>query len=291
MAEALDYGEEWRIATVNHGDVAAVRFDLGFIWSVCVCNRRWMTTVGCGRWWWMTTMGCDGGVVAVGCDNDGPPKLMRRLWSKRINRTLLDMVCSMMSQTTLPRSFWDYALKSTARILNMVPTKKGCEALVKRDTLTKPDKLEPKSIKCIFVGYPKETIGYSFYYPPENKVFVARNAEFLENSLITQEASGSLEDLEIIQEEDTHPSLDTSVNHEEGDQEIDEPQSDINPIRRSTRTRRAPDRMCLYIDAEKHELGDLSEPANYKAALLDPESDKWLNAMNVEMQSMKDNEV
>ncbi|GJW24267.1 retrotransposon protein, putative, ty1-copia subclass [Tanacetum coccineum] len=49
--------------------------------------------------------------------------------------------------------------------------------------------------------------------------------------------------------------------------------------------------MCLYIDAEEHELGDLGEPANYKAALLDPESDKWLNAMNVEMQSMKDNEV
>nr|GEZ78176.1 hypothetical protein [Tanacetum cinerariifolium] len=38
--------------------------------------------------------------------------------------------------------------------------------------------------------------------------------------------------------------------------------------------------MCLYIDAEEHELGDL-----------DPESEKRLNAMNVEMQSMKDNEV
>nr|GFB26384.1 putative retrotransposon protein [Tanacetum cinerariifolium] len=49
--------------------------------------------------------------------------------------------------------------------------------------------------------------------------------------------------------------------------------------------------MCLCIDAEEHELGDLGEPANYKAALLDPESEKWLNAMNVEMQSMKDNEV
>nr|GEY51867.1 retrotransposon protein, putative, Ty1-copia subclass [Tanacetum cinerariifolium] len=49
--------------------------------------------------------------------------------------------------------------------------------------------------------------------------------------------------------------------------------------------------MCLYIDAEEHELGDLGEPANYKATLLDPESEKWLNAMNVEMQSMKDNEV
>nr|GFA95942.1 retrotransposon protein, putative, Ty1-copia subclass [Tanacetum cinerariifolium] len=140
-------------------------------------------------------------------------------------------------------------------------------------------------------GYPKETIGYSLYYQPENKVIVARNAKFLENSLIDQEASGSLEDLEIIQEEDTHPSLDTSLNHEEEDLEIDEPQSDIVPIRRSTRTRHAPDRMCLYIDCEEHELGDLGEPANYKAALLDQESEKWLNAMNVEMKSMRDNEV
>nr|GEU85638.1 hypothetical protein [Tanacetum cinerariifolium] len=49
--------------------------------------------------------------------------------------------------------------------------------------------------------------------------------------------------------------------------------------------------MCLYIDAEEHELGDLDEPTNYKAALLDLASEKWLNTMNVEMQSMKDNEV
>ncbi|GJY60726.1 retrotransposon protein, putative, ty1-copia subclass [Tanacetum coccineum] len=233
--------------------------------------------------------------------------------SERRNKTLLDMVRSMMSQTTLPKFFWDYALETAVRILNMVPTKKvektpyevwhgqapklsylkvwGCEALVKRDTLTKPDKLEPRSIKCIFIGYPKKTMRYSFYYPPENKVLVARNAEFLENSLITQEASGSLEDLEIIQEEDMHPSIDTSLNHEEDDLEIDEPQSDIIPIRRSTRTQNAPNRMCLYIDAKEHELGDLGEPANYKAALLDPESDKWLSAMNVEMQSIKDNKV
>nr|GEU96019.1 retrovirus-related Pol polyprotein from transposon TNT 1-94 [Tanacetum cinerariifolium] len=208
--------------------------------------------------------------------------------SERRNGTLLDMVRSMMSQTTLPKSFWDYALETAAPILNMVPTKKvektpyeawhgkapklsylkvwGCEALVKRDTLTKPNKLEPRSIKCIFVGYPKETMGYSFYYPPKNKVLVARNAEFLENSLIDQEAKGSLKDLEIIQKEDTHPSLDTSLNHEEEDLEIDEPQNDIVPIRRSTRIRHALDHMCLYIDAEDHELGDLREPANYKSA-------------------------
>nr|GEU32166.1 putative reverse transcriptase, RNA-dependent DNA polymerase [Tanacetum cinerariifolium] len=65
----------------------------------------------------------------------------------------------------------------------------------------------------------------------------------------------------------------------------------LTKLDKSTRTRHAPYRMYLYIDAEEHDLGDHGEPANYKAALLDPESNNWLNAMNVEMQSMKDNEV
>ncbi|GKB81448.1 retrotransposon protein, putative, ty1-copia subclass, partial [Tanacetum coccineum] len=38
--------------------------------------------------------------------------------------------------------------------------------------------------------YPKETMGYYFYYPPENKIFTAQNAEFFEDNLIVQEASG-----------------------------------------------------------------------------------------------------
>ncbi|GJS88156.1 zinc finger, CCHC-type containing protein [Tanacetum coccineum] len=49
-------------------------------------------------------------------------------------------------------------------------------------------------------------------------------------------------------------------------------------------TRHAPDRIYLNIEADEYELGDLNEPANYKVALLDPESDKWLNTMNVEIK-------
>ncbi|GKC46560.1 retrotransposon protein, putative, ty1-copia subclass, partial [Tanacetum coccineum] len=197
---------------------------------------------------------------------------------ERRNRTLLDMVRSMISQTTLPKSFWDYALEYPACILNMAPTKKGCKALVKRDTLTKPDKKEPRSFKCIFIGYPKEMMGYSFYNPSENKNFVARNAEFFESNLLDQDASGGIEDLEIIQEEDTNPSLDTSLNHEEDDQEIDEPQSDINPIHRSTRIRHPTDRLCLYINAEEHELGDHELPSNAKTV-----GHKWLFKKKTDM--------
>ncbi|GJT95837.1 hypothetical protein Tco_1091355 [Tanacetum coccineum] len=38
-------------------------------------------------------------------------------------------------------------------------------------------------------------------------------------------------------------------------------------------------------------VGDLGEPANYKAAMLDPESKKWVDVMNTEMQSMIDNMI
>nr|GEV75180.1 retrotransposon protein, putative, Ty1-copia subclass [Tanacetum cinerariifolium] len=168
---------------------------------------------------------------------------LRKHKHKRRNQTLLDMVRSIMNLITLPKSFCGYALKSAACFLNMVPTKKvermpyeiwhgkapklsylwvwGCEALVKRDT---PDKLDPRSIKCIFVGYPKEIMGYYFYYPPENKIFVAQNVEFFENSLIVQEASGSHgplkmseseKGIELIQEENTQLFENISEEHNE----------------------------------------------------------------------------
>nr|GEW55971.1 retrotransposon protein, putative, Ty1-copia subclass [Tanacetum cinerariifolium] len=105
---------------------------------------------------------------------------------ERRNRTLLDMVRSMMSQTTLPKSFWDYALETAARILNMVPTKK-----VKKTSYEVWHGKAPELSYLKVWGYPKETMGYSFYYQPKKKLLVARNAEFLENSLINLKASGS----------------------------------------------------------------------------------------------------
>ncbi|GKB72268.1 zinc finger, CCHC-type containing protein, partial [Tanacetum coccineum] len=106
-----------------------------------------------------------------------------------------------------------YALESATCILNMVPTKKF--------------ERKPYEIwygKAPKLSYLRETMGYYFYYPPENKIFVARNAEFFENSLIVQEASGSHGPLkmsrsderhELIQEEDTQPSKNTNEEHKE----------------------------------------------------------------------------
>ncbi|GJX70674.1 hypothetical protein Tco_0307845 [Tanacetum coccineum] len=168
------------------------------------------------------------------------------------------MVRSMMNLTTLPLSFWDYALESATRILNMVPTKKvdetqyelwygkvpnlsylkvwGCEALVKRDT---PDKLQQRLVKCIFIGYPKKTM----------------------------EVSGRAMDLEEIQDEDTSPSKITSEIPMEV-KGFEPPQEEEIPIRRSGRTHRAPNCLCLNLEAVEHRLGDVNEPTSYKATML-----------------------
>ncbi|GJR44832.1 retrotransposon protein, putative, ty1-copia subclass [Tanacetum coccineum] len=174
----------------------------------------------------------------------------------------------------------------------------GCEAHVKRHT---PDKLQQRSVKCIFVGYPKETMGYYFYYPPENKIVVERYADFLETGISYFKRScgeSELDDEDILPFENTseHPieeeSLAPIVSQEE----------DVVPVRRSVRTHKAPDRLCLNVEidpdrlsfnikVEEHSLGDLNEPVNYKATLSDPEFEKWLVAMTEEMQSMNDNKV
>ena len=108
---------------------------------------------------------------------------------ERHNRTLLDMVQTMMNLINLPLSFWDYALETTAFTLNRAPSKSvettpyelwfgkkpklsfikvwDCDAYVKK---FQPDKLKPKSEKCVFIEYPKVTIGYTFYHRSESKI-------------------------------------------------------------------------------------------------------------------------
>ncbi|GJS54888.1 hypothetical protein Tco_0628250, partial [Tanacetum coccineum] len=123
---------------------------------------------------------------------------------------------------------------------------------------------------------------------------VARYAEFFEKRLISQEISGRAVGLEEIQkEEDITPSEITSniPQEVEGFEPPQPPQEEVIPIRRSERTRRAPNHLCLNVEVEEHSLGDLNEPTSYKAAMLDSESNKLIDSMNAEIQSMMDNMV
>ena len=229
--------------------------------------------------------------------------------SERRNRTLLDMVRSMMTHTDLPLSFWGYALETSAFTLNRSPSKAvektpyeiwtgkvpsmsflkiwGCEAYVKRLV---SDKLGPKSDKCFFVGYPKETKGYYFYNPTENKVFVARNGVFLEREYLSKRSSGSKIELEEIKETQESSPI------------YEEPQLDLQRVvvntpvaptfRRSERIRQEPIRYGFLVTDHHHLLLiENDEPTTYTEAMMGLDSDKWLQAMKSEMESMYQNQV
>ena len=61
-----------------------------------------------------------------------------------------------------------------------------------------PDKLEPKSEKCVFIEYPKETVGYTFYHRSEGKIFVAKNGSSLEKEFLLTEVSGRKVELDEV---------------------------------------------------------------------------------------------
>ena len=161
----------------------------------------------------------------------------------------------------------------------------GCEAYVKRQA---SDELASKSDKCLFVGYPKETKGYYFYIPSENKVFAARNRVFLEKEFISKRVSGNKTSLEEVQEPQvsTEPTMEILQNS----QPVVESTSSAQGPQMSSRIHHEPKRYGFLITNDKTiELGDQDEPITYHEEMMSPDSEKWLQAMKSEMQSMYDN--
>ena len=227
---------------------------------------------------------------------------------ERRNRTLLNMVRSMMCRTNLPHSLWSYALMTAARIINLVPTKKvdktpyeiwhgrkpnlsylrvwGCDAYVTSDS---DDKLDPRGEKVVFVGYCNKS-GLYFYHPDANTISIKRRGHFLEKEAIDRGTGNNVVDLEEVRESQTTAD---EVGKSDPPETIENESDENTSIRRSSRTRKEPERYLWNLEgAEVLVVDDSNDaPTNYKSAISDLESSKWLEAMNAEMQSMRDNQV
>ncbi|KAL0406042.1 UNVERIFIED_CONTAM: hypothetical protein Slati_3918100 [Sesamum latifolium] len=197
-----------------------------------------------------------------------------------------------MSFTKLPPSFWGYALETAAKLLNIAPSKSvprtpyeiwhdkpasykylrvWCSsAYVKRLV---GDKLDSRSSLCRFIGYPKETAGYYFYDSAEQKIFISRNAVFLEKSF----SSDNRRDEVLIEESSGEPHHDNTTSfeptvHTDG----------VPFLCRSTRESRIPKRyefMGLTSQLD-------NDPKTYGEAMSDIDSYKWLEAMKSEIDLM-----
>jgi transposase InsO family protein len=242
---------------------------------------------------------------------------------ERRNRTLMDMVRSMMSNTFLPTFLWGDALKTATYILNRVPSKSmpktpfelwcghkpslshfriwGCLAEVRPyDPSLK--KLDPRSVSGYFIGYANKSKGYRFYCPSYlMRIVESKCAVFLEGDIVNEVVQPS----RFAFEEErvaipVPPSLESAVSlplTEHVDEAIPivikaQPIDDAL-LRRSQRSRKPTilDDYMGYLQEHEFDIGVVDDPLSYSQAIQSSQSTKWIDAMVDELKSMENNNV
>lgn len=123
--------------------------------------------------------------------------------SERKNRTLMNMVRSMLNGRQVPKRFWPEAVVWATYVINRSPTLSlrditpeeawkgtkpsvsffkvfGCIGYVHvPDSQRK--KLDPKGIKCVLLGVSEESKAYKLYDPIQKKILISRDVVFAED--------------------------------------------------------------------------------------------------------------
>ncbi|KAL8138353.1 hypothetical protein V2J09_004354 [Rumex salicifolius] len=123
--------------------------------------------------------------------------------AERILRTINNSVRTLLFQAHLPPKFWVEALNTAVHLINRLPSKPihnktpyevlygrppvyhhlrvfGCACYPNLSSTT-PDKLSPRSTKCVFLGYPSNHSGYQCMDLATNKIIILRHVVFDES--------------------------------------------------------------------------------------------------------------
>ena len=120
-----------------------------------------------------------------------------------MNRTLMEKVRCMLSNAQLSKSFWKEVASTACYLINRSPSvaieKKTPQEVWSSSPATYLDlkifecpayahvdngKLEPRSMKCIFLGYRFGVKGYKLWCPETKKLVISKDVIFGETSMI-----------------------------------------------------------------------------------------------------------
>ncbi|GJR75331.1 calcineurin B-like protein 4 [Tanacetum coccineum] len=163
----------------------------------------------------------------------------------------------------------------------------GCLAKVVVPT-PKAQKIGPKYVDCIFIGYAKNSSAYRFIVHDsknpdiqKNAVMESRNASFFENifpCLTKETGSSSRLDDEVVQDKRQRDDNDL---HDERQDQLEE--EEVEP-RRSKRARTeksfGPDFVSFMVE---------NEPTSYREAVTSSEGHQWKEAIKSEIDSILQN--
>uniref|UniRef100_A0A2N9HQ74 Integrase catalytic domain-containing protein n=1 Tax=Fagus sylvatica TaxID=28930 RepID=A0A2N9HQ74_FAGSY len=122
--------------------------------------------------------------------------------AERKHRHLIQCALALLSESKLPISFWSHAVSTATHIVNRLPTPNlkhktpwellfqkppdishfrsfGCQCFPLLTPYT-THKLQPKTIPCVFLGYPSNTKGYLCLDPLTKRVYTSRHVLFNE---------------------------------------------------------------------------------------------------------------
>ncbi|GJU90938.1 retrovirus-related pol polyprotein from transposon TNT 1-94 [Tanacetum coccineum] len=229
--------------------------------------------------------------------------------AERKNRTLKEMVTAMLISSGMSQDMWGEAILTATYLLNKIPRKEkeetpyelwmgrkpsyqylrvwGCLAKVAVPT-PKAQKIGPKSVDCIFIGYAKKSTAYRFIVHEsknpdiqKNTIMESRNASFFENIFpCLSKGTGSSSRLDDKVVQDKRQRDDNDLQDERQDQTDEE---EVEP-RRSKRARNeksfGPDFVSFMVE---------NEPTSYREAVTSSEGQQWREAIKSEIESILQN--
>uniref|UniRef100_A0A2N9FY74 Integrase catalytic domain-containing protein n=1 Tax=Fagus sylvatica TaxID=28930 RepID=A0A2N9FY74_FAGSY len=161
--------------------------------------------------------------------------------AERKNRTIMNMVRSMLSEKQIPKNFWPEAVNWTAHVLNRSPTLAvkdmtpeeawsgikpnvdyfrvfGCIGHVHVSD-SKRKKLDDKSFQCVLLGMSEESKAYRLYDPASKKIVVSRDVFFEESECWDWGRSNEEARLDILEWEDSNEE---GSEHDQSEEESEE---------------------------------------------------------------------
>jgi hypothetical protein len=164
--------------------------------------------------------------------------------SERKNRTILNMVRSMISARNMPKRFWPEAVKWATYVMNRSPTHAvkdltpeeawsgikpfvhyfrifGCIAHVHIPDVHRK-KLDSKSITCVLLGISEESKAYKLYNPIDRKIIISRDVVFEESKSWNWNSKGNTKSSVNINPVDENEDQEIDLQHEETIEELDD---------------------------------------------------------------------
>nr|AAT44257.1 putative polyprotein [Oryza sativa Japonica Group] len=183
----------------------------------------------------------------------------------------------------------------------------GCTAYAHVDN----GKLEPRAIKCIFLGYPSGVKDYKLWCPKTKKVVISRNVVFHESVMLHDKPSTNVpvesqekasvqvehlissghapekEDVAINQDASVIEDSDSSAVQQSPKRSIakDKPKRNIKPPRRYIEEAN----IVAYALSVAEEIEGNAEPSTYSEAIVSDGCNRWITAMHDEMESLEKN--